>query len=55
MPSKLGAKPKTRMDITIDPDLQERLVKACQREERTMSNMITVALKKYLDELEGVK
>jgi metal-responsive CopG/Arc/MetJ family transcriptional regulator len=43
---------KIRMDITIDPELQERMIKVCQAEERSMSNLITVALKQYISNYE---
>jgi predicted transcriptional regulator len=46
--TKLSNNKKIRMDITIDPDLQERMIKVCQAEERSMSNLITIALKQYI-------
>ena len=49
---KINQTNKIRMDITIDPELQERMVKVCQVEERSMSNLITIALKQYISEYE---
>ena len=43
---------KIRMDITIDPELQNRMIKVCQMEDRSMSNLITVALKQYISKYE---
>lgn len=43
---------KIRMDITIDPELQNRMIKVCQKEDRSMSNLITVALKQYISKYE---
>jgi hypothetical protein len=46
--AKPETKKKIRMDITIDPELQEKMIKVCQAEDRLMSNLITVALKQYI-------
>jgi metal-responsive CopG/Arc/MetJ family transcriptional regulator len=50
--SKLPVNKKIRMDITIDPELQDKMIEICQAEERSMSNLITVALKQYISEYE---
>lgn len=41
-------KKKLKMNITMDEELQDRMIKFCQREERTMSSLISLALKEYL-------
>jgi len=46
--SKLNNNKKVRMDITIDPELQDKLIEICQKEDRSMSNLITIALKQYI-------
>lgn len=39
---------KVRMNITMDKELQDRMIAVCQLEERTMSSLISLALKAYL-------
>jgi metal-responsive CopG/Arc/MetJ family transcriptional regulator len=46
--SKVSGNKKIRMDITIDPELQDEMIIICQKEERSMSNLITLALKQYI-------
>jgi predicted transcriptional regulator len=41
-------KKKLKMNITMDEELQDRMIKFCQKEERTMSSLISLALKEYL-------
>lgn len=40
----------TRMTFTISKELKERSEKQAQKEMRSLSNLITVALEKYLSE-----
>ncbi len=49
---RINPSKKIRMDITIDPDLQEQMIKVCQAEDRSMSNLITIALKQYISNYE---
>jgi metal-responsive CopG/Arc/MetJ family transcriptional regulator len=41
-------KKKIKMNITMDAELQDRMIKFCQKEERSMSSLISLALKEYL-------
>lgn len=41
-------KKKLKMNITMEEELQERMIKFCQKEERSMSSLISLALKEYL-------
>jgi metal-responsive CopG/Arc/MetJ family transcriptional regulator len=44
---------KERLDISIDPDMLKRVIEICQAEERSMSNLITVAIKQYIERYEA--
>lgn len=39
---------RIKMNITIEKELQDRMVKFCQKEERSMSSLASLALKEYL-------
>lgn len=48
--SKVNEKKKLiKMNITMDEELQNRMIKFCQQEERSMSSLISLALKEYLN------
>jgi metal-responsive CopG/Arc/MetJ family transcriptional regulator len=42
------AENKDRLNITLDKELVARMMKICQREERSLSSLISLALKAYL-------
>lgn len=39
---------KIKMNISIDKELQDRMVAYCQKDERSMSSLVSLALKEYL-------
>lgn len=41
-------KKKVKMNISFDPELQDRAIKFCQKEERSVSSLVSLALKEYL-------
>lgn len=41
-------KEKIKMNISIDKELQDRIVAYCQKDERSMSSLISLAVKEYL-------
>lgn len=41
-------KKKIKMNISIDKELQDRMIKFCQLDERSMSSLVSLALKEYL-------
>ena len=42
-------KKKVKMNISIDQELQDRMIAYCQKDERSMSSLISLALKEYLN------
>jgi predicted DNA-binding protein len=45
----------TQMCIVLPLELKERLGEVAQASERSLSNLVRVALRKYVSELEGEK
>ena len=49
-PKKSDEDKYVRINVTMPPELQDRLVRYCQAEERTMSWVIDKALREWLRE-----
>ena len=43
---------KVRLNITLDKELQDRMISVCQKEERSMSSLISLAVKQYISNKE---
>ena len=49
-PRKSPEEKNVRLNISIPPELEQRLIKYCQQEERSMSWVAKKAIEAYLDE-----
>lgn len=49
-PKKSDEDKYVRINVTMPPELQDRLIRYCQEEERTMSWVIDKALREWLRE-----